>query len=168
MTRPAKGYFARAYAGEEKPGPLYWWYGFWPAFGASAFLNLAFSVSPYEPGAGIMNLLVWKPLFVVPTVGAFGVTLVWLFRSVWRCAPNAATPGSDGPRGFPCFSAAPPGCRSFSPRPPGRLSSASCSPSAANPEAPGEVGLKPAVRIEPLQGRAERRQIREHPREAVG
>lgn len=93
MSRPAKGYFARAYAGEEKPGPLYWWYGFWPAFGASAFLNLAFSVSPYEPGAGIMNLLVWKPLFVVPTVGAFGVTLVWLFRSVWRCAPNAATPG---------------------------------------------------------------------------
>lgn len=71
---------------------LYWWYGLWISFAASAFLNLGISVPLEGLDSGFYHSILIKPLFLLPTVGAWFAAHIWLFRSVWMCAGNVDPP----------------------------------------------------------------------------
>ena len=86
--KPHKGYFSRAYHGEERLGGLYWKNGFWISFGASFFLNLGVSIPFIGTEGDLFDAVLIRPLFLMPTVIAWIVCHVWLFKSVWKCAPN--------------------------------------------------------------------------------
>jgi len=87
-----KGYFARAYHGEERLVSLFWWYGFWVSFAASLSLNLAISVAPYQPGEDFFRTILINPLFLVPVGAGWVAAHVWFFRSIWTSADNTNDP----------------------------------------------------------------------------
>ncbi len=87
-SKPHNGYYSRAYHGEARLGGLYWTYGFWTSFGASFFLNLGVSLPGIGAEGNLFDTILVRPLFLMPTVMGWVVCHVWLFKSVWKCAPN--------------------------------------------------------------------------------
>ena len=83
-----KGYFARAFHGQERLGGLYWQYGFWTSFAASVFLNLGVSAPGIGSDGDIFDSLLIRPLFLLPTVVAWIACHIWFFKAIWNCAPN--------------------------------------------------------------------------------